>query len=74
MISYRGNFVECLKNASLDNRWSKKEREILSKIADGTDVKSMPVGTGRIYWIKGQARYKFYIHSSGVGYNIGRTK
>lgn len=75
MISYKGNLKQCLESASQDEKWTKKEREILNKIANGTDdVKSMPLGTGRIYWLKGQARYKFYVHASDVGYNIGRTK
>jgi len=74
MISYKGNLNQCFKSASQDEIWTKKEREILSKIADGTDVKSMSCGTGRIYWLKGQSRYKFYVHASDVGYNIGRTK
>lgn len=75
MLSYRGNLEECFESASKDMVWTKKEREILNKIAHRTgDVKSMPCGTGRIYWIKGQARYKFYVHASDVGFNIGRTK
>lgn len=75
MISYRGNLKECFENAAKDKIWTKKEREILGELSKGgNDVKSMPCGTGRIYWIKGQARYKFYIHASDAGYNIGRTK
>lgn len=74
MISYRGNLKECFENAAKDMIWSKKEREILSELAKGANVKSMPCGTGRIYWVCGNSKYKFYVHASDVGFNIGRTK
>ena len=76
MISYRGNITECFKQASQDQQWTTKERFILGILAEEPriDVITQPCGTGRIYWLKGQSRYKFYVHASDVGYNIGRTK
>lgn len=77
MISYKGNLTECFKQASEDQQWTTKERSILSILVEeprNMDVITQPCGTGRIYWLKGQSRYKFYVHASDVGYNIGRTK
>lgn len=77
MLSYRGDLQHSFKSASQDKVWTKKEREILGEIANGINginVKSMPCGTGRIFWICGKSRYKFYVHASDIGFNIGRTK
>ena len=76
MMSYKGNITECFKQASQDQQWTTKERSILGILAEeprNMDVITQPCGTGRLYWIKGQSKYKFYVHANPHGYNIWRV-
>jgi len=78
MISYKGLISDSFREASQDNIWTKKEREILKRIADLLDeynydeLRTKAFGTGRIYWIKEESKYKFLAHDNPTGYNIGR--
>jgi hypothetical protein len=79
VISYVGNEQTCFKQASQDDTWTPKEKQMLGEIAQAMKENYSPdlffegFGSGCIYWMKGQSRYKFLSHKSPVGYNIGRV-
>ncbi len=75
MKSYKGDLENCFEVASQDDVWTRKEREILKRLSgmDFEEIVTQPHGSGKIYWLRGQSKYKFLVHLSTTGYNIGRV-
>jgi hypothetical protein len=75
------SYIDAFWKASQDDRWSKKEKEVLTIIGGTPEeeffhhdypVNSIQHGSGRIFSVKGSS-IKFYIHEAAKGYNIGRA-
>lgn len=72
--------LESIRKAVEEENFTEKEKEALTAITDelqergNRELRSKPLGSGRIYWVESYPEQKFLIHKATKGYNIIRVE